>query len=500
MSDTVLDALEAVRLFAAERPAGVAIESGCVCWTYRALVSRVEAIAAKLLDADVRSIALCADNGPEWIAIDLAAHLANVTIVPLPPFFSTQQCAHVLADCEVDALVFDGSGERIMGDLVFGQRSTLTETCSMTRLRRASGERSNPRPAKISYTSGTTGSPKGVCLSWSAQNLVANSLVKATAALQIARHTCILPLSVLLENIGGVYAPLIAGATVVCPPGLSQGLSMTGAPDGEALARIIKDTRAESVILLPQLLAALVGEYAENRSEHLSFAAVGGAKTPEKVLHAAQSLGIPVYEGYGLTECSSVVSMNAPGARRIGSVGRPLPHAGVRLAADGEILVDGAILDRYTGDDSTVSEVATGDIGYFDSEGYLYIRGRKKNVFVTSFGRNVSPEWVEASLCASGAIRQAVVFGEAMPCNVAIVYPRSDATPTADIEAGIREANQSLPAYARVARWIRADEPFSPANGLLTPNGRYKRDSILARYGRQIDACYAAELETRKAV
>ena len=500
MSGYTLDAMQSVRLYAAERPEAVAIESGATRRTYRELLKQVDTIAAQLLDAGVCTLGLCADNGPDWIAVDLAAHLANVTVVPLPPFFSAQQLQHVLADCEVDAIVLDELGRQMLGDLAPGERSPLTEALGMVQLRRVGGDRSALRPAKISYTSGTTGAPKGVCLSWKAQNLVADSLVSATADLGISRHTCILPFSVLLENIGGIYAPLILGATVVCPSGLLQSVSMTGSADGEALARLIRETRAQSVILLPQLLAALAGSYRVGNREHLKFVAVGGAKTPEKLLHAASNVGIPVYEGYGLTECSSVVSMNRPGARRLGSVGRPLAHAHVRLAGDGEILVRGALLDRYTGDDTAASEFATGDIGSFDSDGYLYVRGRKKNVFVTSFGRNVSPEWVEATICASTVVRQAVVFGESRPFNVAIVCPQSHAATTAEIDAAIREANSTLPPYAQVMRWIRTDEAFSPGNGLLTANGRHKREVIAARYAEQIEACYAADLQTKEAV
>jgi len=231
------------------------------------------------------------------------------------------------------------------------------------------------------------------------------------------------------------------------------------------------------VIFLPQMLAALVAalENGAPAPRSLRFAAVGGAKVSAALLTRARALGLPVYEGYGLSECASVVSLNLPGADRLGSVGRPLGHARVRID-QGEIVV-------HTGD----AWLPTGDLGSVDADGYLYIDGRRKHVLITSFGRNVSPEWPEAELLAGRAIAQAAVFGEARPRLCALLVPAPGA-PDEAVEAQVYAANERLPDYARIGAWLRADEPFTPQNGFATANGRARREALWLAYGERLDA------------
>jgi long-subunit acyl-CoA synthetase (AMP-forming) len=124
----------------------------------------------------------------------------------------------------------------------------------------------------------------------------------------------------------------------------------------------------------------------------------------------------------------------------------------------------------------------------------VHLSGRRKNVFITSYGRNVSPEWVESELTARAPIAQAALFGEARPWNVAVIVPRRPGLPARDIAAAVAETNTALPDYARVAQWLLASEPFTPANGLLTTNGRVRRAAIWQRYGAAIDDCYSSLL------
>lgn len=115
--------------------------------------------------------------------------------------------------------------------------------------------------------------------------------------------------------------------------------------------------------------------------------------------------------------------------------------------------------------------------------------GRKKNMFITSFGRNVAPEWVEGELVSHPGIAQAALFGEARPFNCAVIVPHPGA-PQDAIEAALEEANRRLPDYAQVRAWIAATEPFTAGNGMSTPNGRLRRPAILGKYAAQIDALY----------
>lgn len=474
--------------------------SGAHAWSYRRLYESAAALAAALRRERLRVVGLAADNGPAWIVADLAAQLARVTLVPLPPYFSPAQNRHALQDSGADGVLADEAHGQSALDSLAPAETTLALPAGvhLRRLRAAAPESRLPAgTAKISYTSGTTGSPKGVCLSQTALDSVAQSLWSATADLGLDKHLCLLPLATLLENVAGVYAPLRNGAQIACPPLHEIGWTGSVGLDVQRLVACVAHHRPHSLILLPQILAALVAaiEAGAPRLETLRFAAVGGARVPRALLDRASELGLPVYEGYGLTECASVVALNTPTAHRAGSVGRVLAHAAVRIDEHSEIHVSGAATSCYVGSQYGLPEaVPTGDLGHIDADGYLHVTGRRKNVFITSFGRNVSPDWVEAELTRAAPIVQAAVFGESRPWNVAVVVPsRMDAGPR-DIQRAVDAVNAELPDYARVHEWIRADEPFTTMNGLATSNGRNRRAAIWNRYGARIDACYCDTL------
>ena len=462
------------------------------------VVSHVHRIASLLTAERVRVLAIAADNSPDWTIVDLAAAAAGIPTVPLPPFFSAGQVEHVLADSGADAIAADEPGSVPLLSLPTRFTQELTPRLSLLRLDApADAPTLPPGTAKISYTSGTSGTPKGVCLSQAAMDRVARSLADATGSLEVRRHLCLLPLATLLENIAGIHAPLLAGAEVALPGQDDVGLCGAAGMDVGRLIRCLHSYAPDSVILLPQMLAGLVGAVERGMClpSSLRFAAVGGGVVGLPLLERAERAGIPVYEGYGLTECSSVVALNTPEARRAGSAGRPLPHCRVRIGDDGEIFVSGATMESYLGDEGEPSgEIATGDIGRLDDDGFLHISGRKKNLLITSYGRNISPEWVEASLTAAPSIAQAALFGDARPFNVAVVVPRANAG-IAAIEQDIDRVNRRLPDYARVRRFILAAAPFSPRDQTLTANGRVRRDAIYSLYAEAIDACYRDRLQ-----
>ena len=158
------------------------------------------------------------------------------------------------------------------------------------------------------------------------------------------------------------------------------------------------------------------------------------------------------------------------------------------------MLIKGSTLLGYLGQpDQPEQWWPSGDLGAFDEDGFLYLKGRKKHQFVTSYGRNVNPDWVEAELTQGGAIAQAFVYGEALPQNHALLWPhRADCT-DAQLAAAVALANSSLPDYAQVHRWTRLEEPFTAANGLLTANGRPRREAIVAQYHSQLTESAVSE-------
>jgi long-subunit acyl-CoA synthetase (AMP-forming) len=487
--------INALQRHARLRPHASALQDENHSLGYGELARAVERLASVLVRERIAVLGLLLDNGPAWVAADLAASAAGITLVPLPGFFSDAQLRHALTDAGVDAILTDRPLRFSALDGIGPESTQLDVTGTVLSLLRtlAAPCRLASGVAKITYTSGTTGTPQGVCLSTAAMEAVAASLLEAVGAEAPQRHLSLLPLATLLENIGGVYLPLLAGTTCVVPALERVGLRGAAGLDAVRMAGALRRHRATSAIFIPQMLQALVSvlEQGTEPLGHLRFLAVGGAPVSPRLLARARTLGLPVYEGYGLSECASVVALNVPGRNRPGSVGRPLPHVQLRFAADGEIEVAGSLFQGYLGTRETPRGAywPTGDVGHLDESGFLHLTGRKKNMFITSFGRNVAPEWVERELTLSPAIAQATVFGEARPWNAAVIWPRVGAT-CAEVEAGVCSANRELPDYARVSAWIAADEAFAVMNGQLTATGRPRRAEILKMYGARIDALY----------
>lgn len=453
---------------------------------------RVRELAALLHDHACHCVALYADNSIDWVVADLACLEANIRIVPLPLFFSPSQVRHALESSGADFLLSDRSIRSLglQAELVAGWPQLPTMHRFELQARRDARIPAGTR--KITYTSGTTGQPRGVCLSANHLRTVAASLQHATG-LQAPRHLCVMPLSTLLENVAGVYAPLLAGGSVIVPPLAEVGLSGSSGLDLERLLSAVTLHRPDSLILVPEILRAVVtaAERGWRPPTSLRFVAVGGSKVAPTLIDRSWQVGLPVYEGYGLSECGSVVALNAPGQMRAGSTGRPLPHVSVS-AVDGEIVVAGNSMLGYVNQPETWgrSEIRTGDRGHIDAEGYVYVDGRTSSLVITGFGRNLSPEWVESELLAGSMLMQAIVFGDARPWCSALVWPSDAGVSDRAIGAWIHEVNKRLPDYARIVNWQRLPEPLAADTGLLTNNGRPRRTVIEQNYRSLIDGLY----------
>lgn len=447
----------------------------------------VEALAAQFAAQHTRVLATLMDNSPAWVCADLAAARIGAVHVPLPLFFTPDQVAHALRSAGVDTVLAEVPLAAAWTQIP--QQRCRIAGRELVQLRLPATPVGMPAgTAKITFTSGTTGAPKGVCLSSAAMQRVTDGLVQALAPLGIERHLSALPFAVLLENIAGLMAPLAHGATCIVLPLAELGLAGSSSFDAARFDAAVAAHRPHSVILLPQMLRAWVGHLLQagrRAPQGLRIVAVGGAAVGAKLITAAQSLGIPACEGYGLSEGASVQTLNLPGAQRAGSAGRPLPHAHVRIAADGEVEIAGSLFAGYLGDPAAPAPDAwwrTGDLGEIDADGYLHLRGRRKHVLITAFGRNVSPEWVETALKSEPAIAQVVVFGDGEPALSAVLWPTRADLNDAALQAAVDAANASLPDYARVQRWVRGRGAFDAASGFATTNGRPRRDSILAAH------------------
>ncbi|MEL7058740.1 MAG: long-chain fatty acid--CoA ligase [Acidobacteriota bacterium] len=399
--------------------------------------------------------------------------------------------------------------------------------------------------ASILYTSGTTGEPKGVRLSH--RNLVSN--FRACARLfelsASDRALSMLPLSHVFQRTVD-YLCLYRGVSLVS---LSDPSSLVGAarrhrptvlaaaPEVfEAVRRRVLGAVAE----LPQWRRRLfrwgldVGRrYAEaersgflgpgltfqrwlaarwaHRSVQRRFggrlrlAISGGAPLDATVLDFFEAVGVPLYEGYGLTETSPVLATNSPGRRRLGSVGKPLEDVELRLAEDGEILVRGpGVMQGYWQDaEATGSSIdasgwfATGDLGEVDASGYLFITDRKRDLLALSNGHKVTPRPIEALLRSEPGVVQAVVVGEGRPHAAALLVmdsgeDDSEGAAAALAEAAIARVNARLADDNRLRAWALLKRPLSEEAGELTATHKVRRKVIRQRYAAEIDRLYSA--------
>ncbi|MDX6016913.1 AMP-binding protein [Shewanella indica] len=485
--------------------------------SYLELKTEIRRYSDFLKRLNIRSLALHAGNSVQWAILDLACQQAGVLCLPLPLFFSQEQLANCLEQTSVELVLsespqiqpclpkgfapYQGLSElgcNLYGWQLYDERLSEGQLCdghpgqqSVCAESRTAFPQVPQGTAKITFTSGSTGNPKGVCLSSEHQWRVAESLAKVTA-LPSPRHLCLLPLSTLLENIAGIYSPLLCGGTVLLPSDKARGMHGSSRLDSRALLQTISQAQPSSMILIPQLLTLLVGacEQGWQAPNSLRFVAVGGGKVAPELLMRARELGLPVYEGYGLSECGSVVALNTPDKDTPGFAGTVLPHCKVTIRGC-EIHVSGASHLGYLGQPETwgQGEVATGDLGLLD-KGVLAINGRRKHLLISSFGRNISPEWVESALMAKPLLSQCMVLGDARPWLSALLCAPHQVSDE-QLQTWLDAVNATLPDYARIKRWIRLNETELKPH--TTANGRVKRASLLSALAAQIEQLYLSE-------
>lgn len=449
-------------------------------------------------------VVLLAESSVAWLWLDFACQASDTVFVPIPHYFSANQVAHVLEQVAPDLVLVDNALDHLLPESFKQSAEPLSQTLPWPWLSWQCSPLLLPELpkhcGKITFTSGSTGQPKGVCLSSWQQQVVAQSLVQRIDIEQ-PRHLCVLPLVTLLENVAGVYAPLLADGEVIVLSDSARGFQGSQLSQPQALLAAISQWQPTSLILVPELLQLLIHASLQGwqAPSSLRFIAVGGSKVAPALLQQAAQLGLPVFQGYGLSECCSVVALNTVAANTIGQhnpqqlngVGQVLSHIELRLIDD-EVQVRHPLFLGYLGDDADSALdhqgwYATGDLGHLDEQGHLTIFGRKKNLLINSFGRNIHPEWVESELKQNGLIQQAVVLGDGAPFCTALLFSTAS---DSQLEAWLQKVNHHLPDYAQVKRWQRLTQPLSVAQGTLTNNGRPKRAEISKQFQHVIDDMY----------
>ncbi|KJU82699.1 Long-chain-fatty-acid--CoA ligase [Candidatus Magnetobacterium bavaricum] len=373
--------------------------------------------------------------------------------------------------------------------------------------------------ASIIYTSGTTGQPKGVMLTHGNFCTDADALHNAKVISQDDNLLSVLPLHHTYPFMGNFIMPMTCGATITYPIGLK----------GADLTRSIREQGVTILIAVPRLLEMLlkgietkinarplpvrvlmtkvaglssnlrlkrdinIGKTIfkpvhEQFGPKFRFMASGGAKLAPEVMTALEAYGFTVLEGYGLTETSPVVTFNPLSRRKVGSAGRPLPGVEIKIAPvpdqqqqqqgqsplEGEILIRGGmVFGGYYENPQETAKVFTddwfhtGDVGYLDSEGYLYITGREKDVIVLSSGKNVYPEDVERRYAAIPIVKEICVFSKDTKTLRAIIVPDIDVAKEMQV-VNIHEylkwetnkISQNLPPYMRLSGFVLSTEPL----------------------------------------
>ena len=408
--------------------------------------------------------------------------------------------------------------------------------------------------ACLIYTSGAGGVPKGVMTSHRniLANCRGLHKVLETLGLDDEVFLSLLPLSHSYEHTAGMMFPISLGAQIFFAEGAealaanmleARPTVVTAVPrfyeilhrrirleaERRAVAKLLLDQavtigRKRSVSqpigfgerLIDTLLDRLVRSKLRRRfGGRLKAMISAGAPLNPEIGSFFLALGIRLLQGYGQTEAGPGISCNSPARIKIDTVGPPLDGVRVRIAEDGEIWIAGEnVMSGYWNDPEATAQVLdggwlkTGDIGFLDRDGFIRITDRKRDFIKTSGGEMISPARLEGFLTAEPEISQAMVFGDRRPYLVAILVPDpdfiaglaplngelrpiiSDPRCSRAIGAAVARVNQSLSSRERVRRFVIADEPFTTANGLMTPTLKIRRQAIRDAYVAALDALY----------
>jgi long-chain acyl-CoA synthetase len=518
-------------------------------------VREVAALASRWQKAYLREgfaagdrIAICARNGVDWVAADVGALGLGLVVVPLYVDDNPDNAAWCARDAGARLLIAENSrvasglrsaaaaGGALPPIVVLRAEADDAATSAERFLPGEGGEfelreQDAKTLATICFTSGTSGRPKGVMLSHG--NIVANvtQCEKTGMARRDDLYLSILPLSHMFERTGGYYLPLSVGAKVAFCRGIPQIaedlvsqkptlmfavpriLDRFKARIDQALAttpfkkklfdacvsrgyRVSRKTATLADRLLAPPLRAIVGKPILARlGGRLRLAVVGGAALDPELARAFIGLGLPVLQGYGMTEASPVISVNRDEDNVPESVGPALPGVEVKLAENGELLARGGniMLGYWNNDEATRQAIDpdgwlhTGDVAEI-KDGKIFIRGRAKDIFVMSNGEKLSPQDVELAILHDPTFEQVMLIGDGRPYAALIAV-----TKDTDEAALVKRANAQLkafPRWVRVRHVLATNDTWSVENGLLTPTLKLKRPLLLKRYADRIDAAY----------
>lgn len=527
-------------------------------------------------------VAILSSTRLEWSLIDFAIWSAGGVPVPIYESSSGPQIEWIMQDSAASMIVLETAAHRTTFETVDGSSAVKVyqidaagpggAVAALTAAGAEVGDDEVARrragvgagdPATLIYTSGTTGRPKGCELTHSNMLSEIQGVLDSRMSTLLGpdrRMLMFLPLAHVLAHAitlvaleAGVEVGFYGDTKNLVPefeafkPSLILSVPrvfekvyntarQTAHDSGKVKGRIFdlaastaveysKASETGSVGLLLKAKHAVFDRlvYAKLRAAlggECECAISGGAPLGARLGHFFSGVGIPVYEGYGLTETTAAFAVNAPGEVKVGTVGKPLPGNSVRTAEDGEILLKGGVV--FTGywrnEEATASALDdgwfhTGDLGRVDTDGFITITGRKKELIVTAGGKNVSPAGLEDVIRAHVLVSQAVVVGDAKPFIAALitidpeVFPawkerngkspsatvddlRDDETLLAEVQSAIDEANKTVSHAEAIKKFRILPDDFTEETGEMTPTLKVKRNVVVDKFDDQIEAIY----------
>ncbi|MCX4691697.1 long-chain fatty acid--CoA ligase [Streptomyces sp. NBC_01408] len=514
---------------------------------------------------------MLAETRPQWTRTHFGVLAAGAVLVPVYPTAGEEELAWVLSDSEAVLVVCDDERQRARVEALRAKLPTLRSAVLMDELPAPPAGEPAPESALLAraqavtpgadaaivYTSGTTGLPKGCRLTHGNLGAIQDATLPLIKGGPGDRTYLYLPLAHLLAQLiqfttlleggelcyfGGRIEDVLPELAEVRPTHLpsvprlfeklhSVVLSLAEAQEGgrgrfeeavrlgvlAAEGRLPEESRAAYEAAESSLYSLVRGAF----GGRLKWALTGGAPIAPATLDFLRACGIAVFEGYGMTESGGVISLNHPGAVRHGTVGRPIAGCEVRIAEDGEVLARGPmVFPGYHANRTATGEALdaqgwlhTGDLGELDAEGYLRITGRKKELIITSAGKNLTPTEVEFAVQRSRYVSRAVLIGDRRPHPVALItleaeeitawaaregldlgpVPSAHPAVRALVEAAVTEANATVSRPARIRAFHVLPEDLSVDAGTLTPTLKLRRRAVAQRYAAQIAELYGDE-------
>jgi long-chain acyl-CoA synthetase len=553
-------------------------EDGWQAMTWAQLATRVRGVAAGLVADGLRPgdrVALMGAPSANWTVADLGILAAAGVTVPIYETSSAEQCGQILSGSGARLALIDADDE--LGARIESARRqapdldavhTLTDGVAELAGRAGGGDHAEVEHrgaalagqdlATIVYTSGTTGAPKGCELThhhlvWTARQVatafrgvlsredstllflpLAHALARLLQFLCLEAGVCLgyaRSRATVAEDLRGFRPTLLLGV-----PRLFDKLYQSARDQTSGVGRWVFDAATEtgrrwSSTSHPGL--ALRGQHAvadrlvyrrlrEALGGRVRYCVAGGAPLEPALAHFFDAAGIPILEGYGVTETTAPAAMNTPDAARIGTVGRPVPGVTIAIADDGEVLVKGPNVFRgYHGDEQATKEaftgdgwLRTGDLGELDNDGFLRITGRSKELLVTAAGKNVSPAPLERRLGAERLVAQAIVVGDDRPFVGALIALddeelaafanehglggaspgelRDHPTVRAELQRGVDRANEGVSRAESIRAFVVLERGLAEEHGELTPTMKPRREVVADHFADEIERLYGA--------